>query len=128
FLRLPFQVAGPSPRVAAPPPERPCDLQGKLPLLRVPYLSDVANGGFCTYGRITLASAQSGVQRATLINNHLCQGKLYTFLRRRRARTIRRAASSGSKSQGMRKSFTSVIGVRTKPGQRVVTAMPLRRK
>ena len=58
-------------------------------------------GGFSLYLCMVRAMAQSGSQATSFISSVVCQGKLNTFTRRLSAATIFRAASSGSRSQGM---------------------------
>src|ERR1700730_17694485 len=80
-------------------------------------------GGFSLYLFIARAIIQSGSHAVSFINIDMRFGKLYTFLLRSSARTMRQAALSASMTNGMWNSLTAVIGVLTNPGQIVVTAI-----
>src|SRR5207245_9403031 len=84
---------------------------------------ELPRGGSSVYPFDACAMIQSGTQRVSFIRNVMGQGKLYTLRRRRSALTILRAARSASIPNAILNSEGSVIGVCTKPGQMVVTAM-----
>src|SRR5438445_584633 len=90
----------------------------------VTYRGPAGIGGFSLYLFMARAMIQSGSMAVIFISTDMRLGKLYTFTLRSRARAMRRAATSALSRNGMWNSLTAVIGVLTKPGQIVVTAMP----
>ena len=73
---------------------------------------------------VSAAQARTGTSRAAFISAAIGRGKTISVRRRSIPSAMARAASSASMMNGIGKSFDSVISVRTKPGQTVVTRTP----
>ncbi len=66
----------------------------------------------------------TGTSRVAFISSIIGSGKTISAFSRAMPSAIRRAASSASSMNGMRKVFASVSPLRTKAGQTVIAVMP----